>query len=106
MLGRGGVWSTQLASLIGSTDARYWFYQDFSAGAGTSITLTANSNGTGGATWSASRIVDNSAVITDTDNQEVSSAAAADPAQLITATNSGASVTTSAAVHSSFGSVR
>ncbi len=102
----GGTWVGSFSA--GATTARFWFYQDFAAGSGPNITLTDNDNGSGGSfSWLAANIVDNSAVVTDTDGDPIYSTAAGDPADLVSVTsNTGASVVLDSTPDASYGSVR
>jgi heat shock protein HslJ len=102
----GGTWIGSFSA--GATTARYWFFQDFAAGSGPNITLTDNDNGSGGSfIWSSANVVDDSAVVTDTDGNPIYDAAAEDPTDLVTVTaHTGASVTLSAAPDAGQGTVR
>lgn len=106
MLARAGSWVG--ASSAGAiANGRWWFYQDFAAGSGPGITLTDNENGSGGASWSSANVVNNSAVVTDTDGNPVyTSATPTDSNRVTVSSHTGASVTLSAAPHASYGSVR
>lgn len=106
MLGRAGSWIG--SAIAGATTARYWFYQDFAAGSGPAITITGNDNGGGGGfVFDSSRIIDGSAVATDTDGNPIYDAAAEDPTDLVDVTaHTGTSVTLSAAPDAGQGTLR
>jgi hypothetical protein len=107
MLGRAGSWQRTVSGGAGLTDVRLWFYQDFSAGQTSPITLTGNDNGTGGALWDSANIVNSSAVLTDTDGNPLYSNSAALPSQQVLVTSHiGTDVTYSPNPDSSFGTVR
>lgn len=106
MMMRGGTWVGSFAA--GATTARFWFYQDFAAASGPGITLTDNDNGSGGSfIWGSANIVDDSAVVTDTDGNPIYDDAAEDPSDLVTVTaHTGDAVTLSAAPDVGQGTVR
>lgn len=85
MLGRAGSWINGgggggSGGLL--TSARFWYYQDFAAGAGPALTITQNENGTGG-TWVVGNIVNGSAVVTTQSGEPIYDNAAALPVDLV-----------------------
>lgn len=106
MLGRAGSWVGAL-SAGAISNGRWWFYQDFAAASGPGITLSGNSNGSGGAAWSSANVVNSSAVVTDTDGNPVYTSATSTDTNRVTVTaHTSASVTLSAAPNVSYGTVR
>lgn len=106
MLARSsGFWvGSPVASAI--SYGRWWFYQDFTAGSGPGITLTDNENGTG-LSFSSSKIVNNSAVVTNVYGVPVyTSATPTDTNRVYVSAHSGASVTLSGVPDSSYGTIR
>ena len=66
MLGRAGSWVGTAASAI--FQGRFWLYDSVAAASGPGITITENENGSGGSfVFDATKIVDNSAAVTDAD---------------------------------------
>lgn len=91
----GGSWVGN--TIAGLNLGRFWLYQDFAAGSASPLTITTNSNGSGGAfVFDSSKVVDASAVATKTDGNPIFSNTAELSAQLVTTTNTGATVTLSA----------
>lgn len=105
MLGRSGSWVG--TSVAGSIRARFWFYQDFPAGSGPNLVISANENGTGGDPFDPANIVDTSAVVTDQDGNPIYADPAADPADLVKVdTQVNTAVLLNVAPDPSFGPVR
>jgi hypothetical protein len=78
---------------VGLNLARVWLYQDFAAGSGPSLTITANSNGSG-ITFSAANIVNSSAVVTKTSGNPIYNSVTEIPANLVSvSTHAAAAVT-------------
>lgn len=96
MLGRAGSW---VGSTIGGLAlGRFWLYQDFVAGSGPVLTLTSNSNGSGGSfVFDPTKVVTNSAVPTKNDagGNPIFTNTAELSSQLVTSTNAAAVVTLS-----------
>lgn len=104
MMLRGGTWTGVLASAL--TNGRFWFYQDFGSAPGTNLTITGNSNGTGGAAFDSTKIVTNSAVATDANGNPVNSAVPGTPSNEVSATNAAGAVTLNANPDVSYGPIR
>lgn len=103
MLGRSGSWVGN--TVAGLTLGRFWLYQDFTAGSASPLTITGNDNGSGLA-FDATKIVDGSAVATKTNGNPIYSNTAEDSTQLVTTTNTGATVTLSATPAAGEGTIR
>ena len=108
MLSRGGGSWVGAGGAGAISNGRWWFYQDFSAGSGPGLTITDNDNGSGGSfSFTSAKIVNSSAVVTDTDGNPVYSSTTEIPANTVSVqSHTGDSVTLSAAPHASFGTVR
>lgn len=106
MLARSGSWVG--TTTAGASIARYWFYQDFAAGSGPGLTISGNSNGSGGTfVFDSAQIIDSSAVITTTSGNPIYDAGAEDPTDLVTVSaHTGTSVTLSAAPAVGQGTIR
>lgn len=105
MFVEGGSWVGN--SIAGLSLARFWLYQDFPAGSGPNLTLTDNDNGSG-LVFDGARVVDNSAVVTkSSDNEPIFTNTAELPSQLVKVTgNVGVSVTLNATPAVGEGGVR
>lgn len=95
MMGRAGSWIG--STIQGLAAARFWFYQDFAAGSGPGLTITTNSNGSGGPfVFNSANIVNSSAVVTKTNGNPIYTSTTEIPANLVTvSSHTGASVTLS-----------
>ncbi len=93
MLGRAGGWIGNTVAGLGL--GRVWLYQDFPAGSGTAIVLSDNDNGTG-LIFDPTKVIDNSAVVTKTNNESIFTNVAELPSQLVSVVgNTGVAVTLS-----------
>lgn len=105
MLGEAGGWVN--ASVAGLSLAKFWLYQDFTAGSASPLTITANDNGAGGSfSFSAANVINGSAVATKTSGNPIYSNTAELSGQLVTTTNTGAAVTLSATPAAGEGTIR
>lgn len=105
MMGRAGSWVG--TALAGSIQAKFWFYQDFVAGSGPNLTITGNDNGTGGDPFDSARIVNSSAVVTDTNGNPIYDAAAGLPTDLVkVSSHTGTAVVLNLTPDASYGAVR
>jgi hypothetical protein len=105
MMGRSGNWVG--ASGAGAiSNGRWWYYQDYAAASGPGLTISQNDNGTGG-TFSTAKIVNTSAVATDTNGNPIYTGVPSTDLNLVTVTSQiGASVTLSGVPDASYGTVR